>query len=86
MPRSQMSCFSISARKSAPPLDITGLPGFEKLDAKEKEVKLGIIGYTLFLNWSTYLLLFRENGFFNFSCVRWFVSFLTLISNSSQFL
>lgn len=34
------SCFTATGRRSAPPLNLTGLPGTEKLNEREKEVQL----------------------------------------------
>lgn len=45
-------CFHFSwaatGRRSAPPLNLTGLPGTEKLNEREKEVQLG--GFSLFFS------------------------------------
>ena len=34
------SLYLILARKSAPPLDVSGLPGYDKISDKEREVIL----------------------------------------------
>ena len=37
--KTDIHSFLISARKSAPPLDVSGLPGYDKISDREREVR-----------------------------------------------